>query len=188
MKSKSIRRRCRHCGRMFTPDHRNHGRQFYCSAPGCRRASKFASQRRWSRKTQNLAHFRGEEEVRRVQEWRKAHPGYWKKKSPASNGAQVLAPQAVKCRQESCNACGGCGGTLQDVCLAKNPLFVGLLSAITGSTLQDDMARAIQDLIIQGRKILGLRPPEKHDSRIGPVYDRQTFNKAEAAAQNPRGC
>ena len=126
MKLKSIRRRCRHCGRMFTPDHRNQGRQFYCLAPECRRASKFASQRKWSRKTQNLAHFRGEEEVRRVQEWRKAHPGYWKKKSPASNGAQAIAPQAVKCRQESCNACGGCGGTLQDVCLAKNPLFVGL--------------------------------------------------------------
>jgi hypothetical protein len=122
-----------------------------------------------------------------VQEWRKTHPGYWKKKGPASNGAQVLAPQAVKCRQESCNACGGCVGTLQDVCLSKNPLFVGLLSVITGSTLQDDMARAIESLVIQGRKILGVRPPEKHDSRIGPDYDSQKFNKAEAAAKNPRG-
>lgn len=187
MKSKSIRRRCRRCGRMFTPDHRNQGRQFYCFAPECRRASKFASQRKWSRKTQNLAHFRGEEEVRRVQEWRKTHPGYWKKKSPTSNGAQILAPQAVECRQESCNACDGCGGTLQDVCLAKNPLFAGLLSVITGSTLQDDMANTIENLVIRGRKILGLRPPEKHDSRIGPDHDRHTFNKAEAAAKTPRG-
>jgi len=155
MKSKSIRRKCRHCGGMFTPDHRNQGRQFYCLAPECRRASKFASQRRWSRKTENLAHFRGEEEVRRVQKWRETHPGYWKKKGPPSNGTQVVDPQIVKPDQESCNACAGCAGTLQDVCLAKNPLFVGLLSVITGSTLQDDMVSTIEDLVIRGRKILG---------------------------------
>ena len=187
MKSKSIRRKCRHCGRMFTPDHRNQDRQYYCSTPACRRLSKFASQRRWSRKTENLAHFRGEEEVRRVQKWRETHPGYWKKKGPPSKGARVIAPHAVKPDQESCNACGGCAGTLQDVCLAKNPLFVGLLSLITGSTLQDDMVKTIENLVIRGRKILGLRLPEKHDSRIGPDYDRQTFNKTEAAAKNPRG-
>jgi ribosomal protein S27AE len=186
MKLKLKRRKCRHCGRLFAPDHRNQGRQYYCSAPECRRASKFASQHKWLRKTENLAHFRGETEVRRVQEWRQEHPGYWKKKAPASNGTRPVDPQAVKPGQESCNACGGCGGTLQDVCLAKNPLFVGLLSAITGSTLQDDMAKTIENLVIRGRKILGLRLPEKHDSRIGPDYDRQTFNKAQVAAKNPR--
>ena len=57
MKSKSIRRRCRHCGGMFTSDHRNQDRQYYCSTPVCRRISKFASQRRWSRKTESLAHY-----------------------------------------------------------------------------------------------------------------------------------
>jgi hypothetical protein len=182
-----MRRKCRHCGRMFTPDPRNQDRQYYCSTPECRRISKLASQRRWSRKTENLAPYRGEEEVRRVQKWRETHPGYWKKKWPSSNRMQVVSPQAVKPDQESCNACGGCAATLQDVCLAKTPLFVGLLSLITGSRLQDDMARTIANLVKRGRKIPGLRLPEKHHSRIGPDYDRQTFNKAEAAAKNPRG-
>ena len=64
---------------------------------------------------------------------------------------------------------------------------MGLLSAISGSTLQDDMVKTIENLVIRGRKILGLRLPEKHDSRIGPDYDRQTFDKTEAVAKNTRG-
>jgi hypothetical protein len=155
MKSKSIRRKCRHCGRMFTPDHRNQDRQYYCSTPECRRISKFAGQRRWSRKPENWDYYRGADPIERVQKWRQAHPGYWKKTGPLSNGMRVIAPQAVKPAQESCNACVGCVGTLQDVCLAKNPLFMGLLSVITGSTLQDDMVSTIEDLVIRGRKILG---------------------------------
>jgi hypothetical protein len=185
MKLKIKRRRCRACGRLFTPDPRNEGRQKYCFVPECRQASKFASQRKWSRKTENLAYSRGAREVRRVQEWRQEHPGYWKKRVHAPNGSCPAEPQAAKPGQESRNACCGGGCTLQDVCLSKNPLFVGLLSVVTGSTLQDDMAATINDLVIRGRKILRLRPSE-HDSNIGSDYDRQLLDRAETATKPPQ--
>jgi hypothetical protein len=99
-----------------------------------------------------------------VQQWREQHPGYWKKKPPPRKGYHGVEPPTVKREQESCNACGGNAGTLQDVCLAQSPLFVGVLSVIADSTLQDDILATIEDLVIRGRKILGLELPEKRDS------------------------
>ena len=40
------------------------------------RVPKEASQKRWLRKPENQNYFRGPENVRRVQEWRIANPGY----------------------------------------------------------------------------------------------------------------
>lgn len=186
MNSKPKRRRCRHCGKLFTADYRNQARQHYCSSPGCRLMSKAASQRRWSQKTENLDYFRGPAATRRVQQWREQNPGYSKKKSSPPNGNQATDSQTVKGEQKSCNACGGNVGTLQDVCLTQSPLFVGVLSVITGSTLQDDILATVRDLVIRGRKILGLELPEKRDSRIVPNHDQQTFNNAVSAAENQR--
>ncbi len=186
MNSKPKRCKCRHCGELFTADYRNHCRQHYCSNPECRHVSKAASQRRWSRKAENLDYFRGTAATRRVRQWREQHPGYWKKKTPMPNGNQATGPQPVKLDQESCNASGGNMGTLQDICLAQTPLFVGVLSVITGSTLQDDILTTVGDLIIRGRKILGLALPAKRDSRIVPNHDQQTFDTAVSAAEIPR--
>ena len=47
--------------------------------PGCRKASKADSQRRWLQKPENRDYFRGPEHVQRVQRWREAHPGYWRR-------------------------------------------------------------------------------------------------------------
>jgi hypothetical protein len=124
--------------------------------------------------------------VKRVQKWRRKHPGYWKKKGHASGGRGIVDSQAVKSSQESRNARGAGVGTLQDVCLAQNPLFVGLLSLITGSTLQDDMASKIDDLVIRGRRILGLRPTEKHNSEIASD-DGGTDIKKTVSSENSRG-
>jgi len=82
--AKRIRKRkCRCCGVFFTPDHRNRRTQRYCSRPECRKASKAASQRRWFGKPENRDYFRGLHNVERVREWRKAHPGYFRKKADA---------------------------------------------------------------------------------------------------------
>lgn len=186
MNSKPKRRKCRHCGELFTPDYRNHCRQHYCSNPECRHVSKAASQRRWSRKTENLDYFRGNTASLRVRQWRAQHPGYWKTKTRMPNGNQATGPQTIKLDQESCNACGANAGTLQDICLAKTPLFVGVLSVIADSTLQDDILVTIDDLVIRGRKILGLEAPEQRDSRLVPKHDQQTFNNAVSANEDPR--
>lgn len=77
MSRKVIRRKCRCCRKFFTPDYRNVHHQAFCTAPDCRRASKAKSQRRWLAKSANRDYFRGADHVERVQQWRKAHPGYW---------------------------------------------------------------------------------------------------------------
>jgi hypothetical protein len=73
------RRKCKCCLKLFRPDPRNRRHQFYCSASGCRAASKAASQARWLAKPENQGYFRGPVNVARVQTWRARHPGYWRK-------------------------------------------------------------------------------------------------------------
>ena len=51
-------------------------RQLYCIKTSCRKASKVASQVKWLAKPENVDHWKGAENVQRVQEWRKANPGY----------------------------------------------------------------------------------------------------------------
>ena len=89
------RRKCRCCNEFFFPDYRNQDRQHYCRKPACRQASKRVSQRRWCRKPANRDYFRDPGNVRRVREWRQAHPGYWKKQTRISVDAQVTPPQQL---------------------------------------------------------------------------------------------
>ncbi|MEA1949059.1 MAG: hypothetical protein U9N83_17365, partial [Thermodesulfobacteriota bacterium] len=64
---------CVHCGKFFT---RRKREQNYCKEPECRKASKAASQKRWLQKPENQDYFSGPENVKRVQLWREANPGY----------------------------------------------------------------------------------------------------------------
>ena len=68
-------RKCLCCHDLFLPEPRSAGRQRYCSAAACRRASKAASQAAWLAKAENLDYFAGPMNVLRVQAWRAAHPG-----------------------------------------------------------------------------------------------------------------
>jgi hypothetical protein len=96
-----------------------------------------------------------------VQEWRKAHPGYSKKGLLSTQSSQIAASQTAKPEQTSCNARSNPMDALQDVCLAQNPVFVGLLSVLAGSALQEDIAATINELLFRGQKILGLGPSPK---------------------------
>src|SRR5438046_5062151 len=90
MSRPQTRRKCRSCTKFFIPDPRTEDRQHYCLESACRQASKAASQRRWLSKNGNGDHFRGAHEVRRVQLWRKNHPGYWKRKDARSQATQTV--------------------------------------------------------------------------------------------------
>ena len=182
------RRKCRCCSEFFFPDYRNQERQHYCGKPACRQASKLASQRRWCRKPANRDYFRDSENVRRVREWRQTHPGYWKKQTRTSVDAQVTPPQQLRPAepaQSSCNVPRSTLGTLQDFCLPQNPGFIGLLSMITGRTLQEDIAPIARRVVEQGQNILGLRLPEQRNQEPDPVYDYQTPAPSGSAATNP---
>jgi hypothetical protein len=184
MNSKSNRSKCRHCGKVFNPDYRNRHHQHYCPDPGCRRASKVASQRRWLRQAQNRDYFQGPDQTRRVQQWRKSNPGYWKEKPTVPPKTPAAESQPRKKLQKTCNVPNGLAAPLQDVCLARNPLFVGLISVIAGSTLQDDIAATIGELQTQGRKILERKPSDQCDAKQSSKYDRQERPAAGTPAAN----
>ena len=181
MSPKPKRRKCRSCSEFFFPDPRNHDRQHYCAKPACRQASKAASQRRWLHQRANRDYFRGPLNVQRVQAWRQAHPGYWNKQTPSSENTQAAAPQRANPEQASCNAAPRPPAALQDFCLAKDPGFIGLLSMITGATLQEDIAATARRVIEQGRMYSGIAPARNN----GPVYDLQTSAPSGSAAANP---
>jgi len=73
------RRKCLCCGELFRADPRNRRHQRHCGKAACRKASKAASQRRWLAKAENRDYFQGAINVARVQAWRAAHPGYWRR-------------------------------------------------------------------------------------------------------------
>jgi len=188
MNSKSSRSKCRHCGKFFSPDCRNRYHQHYCPDPDCRRVSKAASQRRWLRQAQNRDYFQGPEQTRRVQQWRRFNPGYWKKKPTIPQRTPAAESQSREQVQKSCNAPNGLAGLLQDVCLPRNPLFIGLLSMVTGSTLQENIAATVSQLQIQGRKILEPKPSDKCDSKRCSNYDYQKCPSAGAPPQISTSC
>jgi hypothetical protein len=146
------RRKCLCCGDLFRPDPRNHRHQRYCSQPACRKASKAASQRRWLAKPDNCDYFKGPENVARVQAWRAAHPGYWrrgKNSAPALqevSRAQAIAPQS--------NPATLAGVALQEVLAAQPAVLIGLIAHITDSALQEDIALTSRRLLQLGQDIL----------------------------------
>jgi hypothetical protein len=70
--------------------------QHYCSKPACRKESKAQSYRCWLEKPENQNYFRDPENSRRVKEWRKRNPGYWRKdKTPAEVPLQEVCQKQV---------------------------------------------------------------------------------------------
>src|SRR6516165_4991329 len=88
--ARGIRRKCKHCLKLFRPDPRNHHHQRYCSAPACRAASKAASQARWLAVPENQNYFHDPVHVARVKAWRSRHPGYWRKGRSARTALQEV--------------------------------------------------------------------------------------------------
>jgi hypothetical protein len=170
MGPKGNHRKCRCCKEFFVAEYRNAYHQSYCAKPGCRRASKAASQRRWLAKPANRNHFRDQENVQRVQQWRQAHPGYWKKNSAPPPPAQIVEDQGLAPGRVLVTQPPQSSSTLQDVCITDHPAFIGLISMVTGSTLQEDIASTTRQLEAKGRDILGLGVPAHSQT----VYDCQT--------------
>ena len=146
------RRKCKCCLRLFRPDPRNRRRQFYCSASGCRAASKTASQARWLAKPENQSYFRGPVNVARVQAWRARHPGYWRKGRRGGTALQDASiAQPIGSTIETANMVRS---ALQDVVLAQPAVLIGLIAHLVGTPLQDDIVRTADRLLRLGQDIL----------------------------------
>jgi len=99
--------------------------------------------------------------VRRVQEWRKTHPGYWKRKKahPAETSVALQDLSNTQVIENTEGAEISQNHALQDLCFLQPALIIGLISNLTGSTLQDDIATTSRRFIDSGRDILGKAPP-----------------------------
>lgn len=169
------KKKCKHCKRLFIPNPRNGERQKYCSKPECQKASKRASQQRWLKKPENRDHFSGPINVDRVREWRKRHPGYWKKTKVALQDSLNLQPavNTTNSSQKSYIA-------LQDSLNAQHAVLIGLIAKFTDSALQDDIANALLRLQKLGQDILN---PFTHFK--GGIYDIKTPNLNKPHPQGP---
>ena len=180
------KRKCLHCKGFFHSDHRNVGRQRYCSKPECRHVSKTESQRRWRQQPDNLDHFKGDVHVQRVRQWRLEHPGYWRRKAPKAPETtdalqETLTPgplnnQPVKSALETPPK-----DALQDSWFLQPTLIIGLISHLTGHTLQENIETTIRRLQQLGRDI-----SLASTLQSGGPSDAQTphlFSQAAARAQ-----
>src|SRR6516162_5757454 len=148
-----VRRKCLCCQEFYRPDHRNLRHQRYCSEPACRKESKAQSQRRWLQRPENENYFRGPDNSRRVQQWRKRYPGYWrKKKSSAQTPLQEVCQEQLAANEELKSEKKS--DALQEVFLMQPAVVVGLISMMTGNSLQEDIAETARVLVRKGRDIL----------------------------------
>ena len=176
-------RACHHCGAGFVPKPHNHRKQRYCGATECQAMSKRISQARWRQK--NPDYHRGDLAVKRVQEWRAQNPGYWRSKK---------APLEKLPLQEDCSAQPVDGQpdnadleeiALQDNCIAQLPIVLGLMSILSGFTLQEDIDRFGRELHNKGRQILGNRSGgavnQKSNQNHAKTYSRSKTPSSRAS-------
>lgn len=134
-------RKCKHCKTIFVPDPRCVKRQRYCSTPDCRKASKAASQQRWLHKPDNRDYFTGPAHVERVRAWRKAHPGYWRRKG--SKKPDALQDESTPQLDQNQSVKGGLQqDALQEELFRQPAVLVGLIAQLSGLALQDAMPDA----------------------------------------------
>jgi hypothetical protein len=163
---KAKKKRCRNCRCLFVADPRKKEKHYYCTKPECRKASKTASQKKWLTKPENRNYFRGPDNVKRVQRWRKKNPGYWKRPKKSVALQDQLLSQAFETigNNDKLETTA-----LQDLLTAQPPVIIGLIANLTGTTLQDEIASTLVRMQQSGQDILCLQPKmrgEDHDCKI----------------------
>lgn len=140
-------RRCAHCGQAFVIDPRVGSRHRFCPKPECHRASHSIAQKKWLQKNGGKDYFSGATSLSRVRDWRQKHPQYWRKKTDQENGvsgAIISKKLATVLRYVA----------LQDTIDTNLALKIGIVSHLTGSALQDTIAKEIRRLMLRGHAIL----------------------------------
>lgn len=107
------------------------------------KVSRSAAQTRWLKKTENRDHFSGLPDLVRIQQWRAAHPGYWRRRVRVGS-YNIQGNLAAVVRELA----------LQDVIDAQFSLVIGLVSHLAGTALQDEIATEIRRLTLLGHGVL----------------------------------
>ena len=174
------RKKCYNCNKLFRPDPRNATRQKYCRKPQCRQASKAASQQRWLQRPENQDYFQGSENVERVQEWREAHPGYWRRNRKNKPDA-LQDPLITQPTENNHDNVKIANDALQDFLIAQPPVLLGLIANITGTTLQENIVMTLQHL-----QKLGLDLVNNSTRNKGGHYGIQDSHRCRTHPQSPR--
>lgn len=155
------KKRCRHCKRLFVPDCRNRSRQRYCQKPECRKAGKAESQAKWLQKPENQNYFKGPLNTQRVWQWRKQHPGYWRRSKRQNALQDRLTMQATENKKNNATFTHR---ALQDFLIVQPAVIIGLISNLIGSALQDDIAQTLWRMQQSGQDILYCQPAAKGEN------------------------
>lgn len=171
-------KKCRNCNELFRPDPRNIKRQKYCRKPECRKASKTASQYQWLNKPENRDYFRGEQNVKRVQQWRQAKLGYWRRPKNKPDALQDrLNSQPVEINSDNNQFAPD---ALQDFLIAQPPVLLGLIANFTGTALQDDIVTTFHRLQKLGQDIVNNSTRSK-----GGLYGTQGSHRCPTDPKSP---
>lgn len=109
-------KRCKFCGRYFTPDKRVGDRQKACSRKECQRARKQLAQSNWVKKNPN--YFKGRYEY--VKEWRSKKKNKQKEQDKRKNMIQDEIPTSKPLYKLIFLVPGGIAGNMiQDVVIFK---------------------------------------------------------------------
>src|SRR5258706_7555087 len=171
--------KCLNCNELFRHNYRSGERQRFCSQDACQKVRKRASQKAWLAKPENQNYFREADHAMRVRQWQKEHPGYWKNSARSRRRTlQDACPKQLIAPQELTPA--SAARTLQDLCSLPIPLFIGLISMWTNSTLQDDIVTTARRVIAKGHDILGMVPGMK----LERSFDEKTCSLSGAAPES----
>jgi hypothetical protein len=147
-------RKCLCCKDTYIPDPRNSFHQGHCTKLQCRRASKRASQRKWRAKS----HYTRDnvKEATRVRAWQKANPGYGKRRKRRSVVLRdVLIAQTPEGEGDAAQDISPRPPVLREISIMQDPVFVGLIAQLTGSSYVEDIAAAANQLCARGQALLG---------------------------------
>jgi hypothetical protein len=149
------KRKCLGCGEGFHPSPQNRHKQRFCGLPECARKSARASRRKWQEK--NPDYFKGPENVLRVRRWRERNPG-WRRRKKGGLSADVLQDywisEGIVHKEDNAELKHF---VLQEDWFLQNPFIVGLISNLSGTALQEDIAVGLRNLHKRGQEILGIR-------------------------------
>lgn len=175
---------CCNCNELFQPTRRSRKRQLYCQKPECRKASNRHSQQKWLSKPENRDYFRGEVNVRRVQQWRAKNPGYWRRSrsQPKQDALQDLnIPQVPK---NTGILPSPVNPALQDLFASQPLIVIGLIAQLTAITLQDDLVSTCSNLLRIAQDLLSGGCNEQirtAETKPNPAYSK-TIQLARPAA------
>lgn len=156
-------RNCLHCSKLFEPDYRHRHDQFYCAKPACKKARQAASLQRWREHPENQDFWRGRWNIERVQEWRAAHPEYWKRRKRKQGAVRGVAlqnamksVQVIDLKVDHGSPTGDCvTKRVLAVLKTQDPVLVGLIAQLTGDTLQNAIHQTTARLYEKGQAVMG---------------------------------